>query len=368
MAAFGLPLAHHPMDATSMTPVPAAADDATRTVSPRLSTRLLRRPEAGALLAAATIFLIFAVVPSSQALWLSPVGLAGWLSQAWQFGIMAVPVALLMIGGEFDLSSGVMTGATAVFSALLAAKLGWNIWLCLAASAAFAVLVGLFNGILVVKTGLPSFIVTLATFFALRGASVGVVEMLNANSTVVTVLVPPPGADSARAVFGGTVGSDPAYPIAIFWWLLVTFLGTILLSRTTFGNWVFASGGDPNAARNVGVPVARTKVALFVGTALAAWLVGTIQFTAGLSAVSEQGVGYELYYIVAAVVGGCLLTGGYGSIVGASLGAAIIGMALQGVIYAGWPSQWGFAFLGALLLLGVIVNAITFRQAQRAHK
>ncbi len=357
------------MDATNRTkPAPPTVGGGGRVVSARATTRILRRPEVGAALAAVAIFLIFAVQPTSQPLWLSQAGLVGWLSQAWQFGIMAVPVGLLMIGGEFDLSAGVMTGSTAIFMGLLANAFGWNIWLCIGLSAVFAILVGLFNGILVVRTGLPSFIVTLATFFVLRGTSVGLVEALNANSTVVTVLVPPPGTDSAKAIFSGTLGSDPAYPIAILWWLGVTIVGTILLTRSTFGNWIFAAGGDANAARNVGVPVGRTKILLFVGTALGAWLVGTIQFTAGLSAVSEQGVGYELYYIVAAVVGGCLLTGGYGSVIGASIGAAIIGMALQGVIYAGWPSQWGFAFLGVLLLFGVVVNAVTFRQAQRARR
>ncbi len=339
-----------------------------RVVAPRAVTRIFRQPEVGAALAAVAIFLIFALNPTSSPLWLSQAGFVGWLSQAWQFGIVAVPVGLLMIGGEFDLSAGVMTGSTAILMALLANELGWNIWLCIAVSGVFAILVGLFNGLLVVQTKLPSFIVTLATFFVLRGASVGLALALNANSTVVSVLNPPAGADSARAIFGGSVGSDPSFPVALFWWLGVTILGVIVLSRTTFGNWIFAAGGEPNAARNVGVPVGSTKILLFVGTALGAWLVGTIQFTAGMSAVSEQGTGYELYYIVAAVVGGCLLTGGYGSVIGASLGAAIIGMALQGVVYARWPSQWGFAFLGILLLLGVVVNALTFRQAQRARR
>jgi simple sugar transport system permease protein len=353
---------------TPTKPAAPQAGQSDRVVAPRVVTRIFRRPEVGAALAAVAIFLIFALNPTSSPLWISQAGFVGWLTQAWQFGIMAVPVALLMIGGEFDLSAGVMTGATAIMMALLAQEFGWNMWLCIAVAGVFAVLVGLFNGFLVVKTKLPSFIVTLATFFVLRGTSVGLVEAVNANSTVVTVLNPPPGTDLARAIFGGTVGSEPAFPVALIWWLVVTILGMVLLSRTTLGNWIFASGGEPNAARNVGVPVGSTKILLFVLTALGAWLVGTIQFTAGLTAVSEQGVGYELYYIVAAVVGGCLLTGGYGSVLGASIGAAIIGMALQGVIYARWPSQWGFAFLGILLLFGVIVNAVTFRQAQRARR
>jgi simple sugar transport system permease protein len=346
---------------------PPAADEE-RVAAPRAMTRLLKRPEVGAAVGALAIFLIFAIDPTSQALWLSQAGLVGWLSQSWQFGIMAVPVALLMIAGEFDLSAGVMTGVTAISIALLANGLHWNIWACIVMSVFLAVGVGLFNGLVVVKTKLPSFIVTLATFFVLRGASVGIVEALNANSTLVTVLGHPDGVASAKAVFGGNIGSDPPYPVAILWWLAVTAVGALVLTRTTFGNWILASGGDATAARNVGVPVVRTKVLLFVATSVAASLVGTIQFTQGLSAVSEQGVGYELYYIVAAVAGGCLLTGGYGSVVGASIGAAIIGMALEGVIFAGWPSQWGFTFLGVLLIFGVVLNTLTYRRATRARR
>jgi simple sugar transport system permease protein len=349
-------------------PVPPVAGADEQAFRPRRLTRVLRRPELGAALAALAIFLLFALNPTSGPVWMSQAGLIGWLSEAWQFGILAVPVGLLMIGGEFDLSCGVMTGATGIMMGLLANGLGWNIWLCIAAALVFSVLIGLFNGLLVTKTKLPSFIVTLATFFILRGVSVGLTELLNSNSTIVTVLGHPGGMASAKAVFSGTVGSNPAYPVAILWWVAITVVGTWMLQRTTFGNWIFASGGDANAARNVGVPVNRTKILLFIGTAVSACLVGAIQFTQGYSAVAEEGAGYELFYIVAAVVGGCLLTGGYGSVIGATLGAAIIGMALQGVIYAGWPSQWGYTFLGFLLLLGVVVNTFIYRRAQRARR
>jgi simple sugar transport system permease protein len=148
----------------------------------------------------------------------------------------------------------------------------------------------------------------------------------------------------------------------------VTIVATWVLSRTKFGNWTFAVGGDQNAARNTGVPVNRTKVLLFVATALAAALVGIISFTQASSAVSEQGVGYEFFYIIAAVVGGCLLTGGYGSAIGAALGACIIGMAFEGVIYAGWDSSWDFAFLGVILFVAVIVNTVIYRSALKARR
>jgi simple sugar transport system permease protein len=114
--------------------------------------------------------------------------------------------------------------------------------------------------------------------------------------------------------------------------------------------------------------VARTKILLFVGTSTAAALVGVISFLQSDSAVSEQGVGYEFYYIIAAVVGGCLLTGGYGSAVGAAIGACIIGMAFQGVIYSGWDSSWDFSFLGVILFLAVVVNTVVYRRATRARR
>jgi simple sugar transport system permease protein len=225
----------------------------------------------------------------------------------------------------------------------------------------------------VVKTKLPSFIVTLATFFVLRGSSVGGVLLLNNHSTQVSVnSVNPSGLSSAKSIFGSSFfssGTLPSgYSTAIIWFILVTIGGTWLLSRTTFCNWIFAVGGDENAARNTGVPVLRTKILLFLATSLCAALVGIISFTQASSAVSEQGVGYEFFYIIAAVVGGCFLTGGYGSAIGAALGACITGMAFEGVIYAGWDSSWNFTFLGAILFLAVTVNTVIYRRALRARR
>lgn len=339
-------------------------------------TRVLRRPDFGAVLAAVVIFVLFAIVDATpNHLWLSQAGLAAWSQQAAFFGIMAVPVGLLMVAGEFDLSTGVMTGVTAIVMALLVGKLHWNAWLALVATFVFAAIMGLINGYLVVRTRLPSFIVTLATFFVLRGASIGGVLLLNHGSTSVGLTGSPStysGMTSAKAVFGSTFGSSTSVPngfdTAVIWFVVITAVGAWLLSRTTFGNWLFAAGGDPNAARNVGVPVNRTKIQMFVATAMAGALVGVISFTQAGSAVSEQGVGYEFYYIIAAVVGGCLLTGGYGSAIGAAVGACIIGMAFEGVIYAGWDSSWDFAFLGVILLLAVLVNTFIYQRANRARR
>jgi simple sugar transport system permease protein len=351
---------------------PGQADE--RIVQVSRLTRLMQRPELGALMGVIAIFVIFAGFDATpNHLWFSQTGLASWSQQAAFYGIMAVPVGLLMIGGEFDLSAGAMTGATAIVMALLVGHLHWNAWLAIAGTLVFAALIGLLNGFVVVRSKLPSFIVTLATFFVLRGVSIGGVLLVNHGSTQVALNgTSAGGLASAKDVFGSSFGSSASLPsgyqTAVLWFIAVTVLGAWVLSRTTFGNWIYAVGGDANAARNTGVPVGRTKTMLFLSTSLAAGLVGIISFTQASSAVSEQGVGYEFYYIIAAVVGGCLLTGGYGSAVGAALGACIIGMAFQGVIYAGWDSSWDFTFLGIVLFLAVLVNTFVYRRAQRARR
>ena len=179
------------MSATSppiATPPASAGAPDERLVPISRLTRTLRRPEPGALFAAVFVFIMFAVFDSSSNhLWLKQTGIAAWTQQAAFFGIVAVPVGLLMIGGEFDLSAGVMTGVTAIVMALLVGKWHVNTWIAILITLAFAVGIGLINGYIVVLTKLPSFIVTLATFFVLRGASTGGVLLLNSGSTQITV-------------------------------------------------------------------------------------------------------------------------------------------------------------------------------------
>jgi simple sugar transport system permease protein len=164
-----------------------------------------------------------------------------------------------------------------------------------------------------------------------------------------------------------TIGGTP-FQIAILWWVLATIGGSYLLLKTRFGNWIFASGGAPDASANVGVPVARTSITLFMLTSAAAWFVGITQITRLTSIQAQAGFGQELIYIVAAVIGGCLLTGGYGSVIGASLGALIFGMTSQGIVYAGWDSDWFKFFLGAMLLLAVLANLYVRVYAQKNRR
>ena len=170
-----------------------------------------------------------------------------------------------------------------------------------------------------------------------------------------------------KDIFGGSF-STYDFRMSVLWWIAITVAATWILARTRVGNWIFGVGGDPVAARNVGVPVARVKVGLFMATAMAAALAG-IMIALTLSSVqASQGVGEEFNYIIAAVVGGCLLTGGYGSAIGAAIGALIIGMAFIGIQFSGWDTDWRFLFLGVILLIAVLVNNFVRRSAEGARR
>ncbi|MFI6098639.1 ABC transporter permease [Lentzea sp. NPDC051213] len=342
---------------------PPLADE--RVGKPKLTDRLIVRPEIGAMLGALLVFVFFSVVTQQ---FLSLGGAATWLDDASTLGIMAVAVALLMIGGEFDLSAGVMTASTALVTAILSTQLGLNVWLSLLVSLAFALSVGALNGWLVMRTGLPSFIVTLGTFFALQGLNLGVTRLVT-GSVQVTGMRGADGYESAGFLFASTfqIGGQAFY-ISILWFVLFTVVASAVLVRTKFGNWIFAVGGSAHSSRGVGVPVLRTKVLLFMTTAFAAWLVGSVNILRFASAQANQGIGLEFQYIIAAVIGGCLLTGGFGSAVGAAVGALIFGMARQGIVYANWNSDWFQLFLGVMLLAAVLVNNVLRRRAERVRR
>ncbi|MEU7526271.1 ABC transporter permease [Saccharothrix sp. NPDC042600] len=333
--------------------------------SPRLLDRLVVRPEIGALLGALLVFVFFSVVTER---FLSPGGVATWLDDASTLGIMAVAVALLMIGGEFDLSAGVLTASTALVTAILSTRLGWNVWFALLASLAFALAVGALNGWLVMRTGLPSFIVTLGTFLALQGLNLGVTRLVT-GTVQVSGMRSTEGYESAGFLFASTFDlAGTSFYVSIVWWVLFTVVASLVLVRTRFGNWIFAVGGAAQASRAVGVPVLRTKVLLFMTTAGAAWLVGSINILRFTSVQANQGIGLEFQFIIAAVIGGCLLTGGFGSAVGAAIGALIFGMARQGIVYANWNSDWFQLFLGVMLLAAVLVNNALRRRAERVRR
>lgn len=320
----------------------------------------LGRPEVGALVGALGVAVLFlAVAPAFRHL--GNIGTILYGSST--IGIMAVAVALLMIGGEFDLSAGVAVTTSGLTAAHTAWYFGINVWAGVLVALVLSLAIGAFNGWLLHRTGLPSFLVTLGTFFVLQGVNLAVTRIVT-GGVASNSLNDISGFNSAKAVFATNFTVGPVIlNITVFYWVILTVLGTWLLLRTKYGNWIFASGGDPAAARAVGVPVTATKIALFMGVGFCAWLLGMHLLFNYNNVQSGQGVGNEFIYIIAAVIGGCLLTGGYGSVVGATVGALIFGMTELGISYAGWDPDWFKTFLGVMLILATIVNLYVKKKA-----
>ncbi|GGR23812.1 ABC transporter permease [Streptomyces roseolus] len=316
--------------------------------------KLLARPELGSVVGAVAVFVFFAVAADS---FLRPSSLGTVLYAASTLGIMAVPVALLMIGGEFDLSAGVLVTSSALVSSMFSYQMTANVWVGVGVSLVVTLAVGAFNGFMLTRTRLPSFIITLGTFLMLTGLNLGLTKLI-AGTVSTKSIADMEGFPSARSVFASTltVGSVEL-KVTILWWLGLVAVATWILLRTRFGNWIFAVGGGAEAARAVGVPVHRTKIGLYLGVAFGAWIAGQHLLFSFDVVQSGEGVGNELIYIIAAVIGGCLITGGYGSAIGSAVGALIFGMTSKGIVYAEWNPDWFKFFLGAMLLLATLLNA-----------
>ncbi|GJF10235.1 ribose ABC transporter permease [Mycolicibacterium cyprinidarum] len=315
--------------------------------------RVLIRPEMGAGIGAIAIFVLFLVVAAP---FRDASSLATVLYASSTIGIMACGVAVLMIGGEFDLSTGVAVTFSSLAASLLAYNLHLNLWAGAGLALILALTVGFFNGFLVMKTKIPSFLITLSTFFMLAGINLAVTKLV-AGQVATQSVDDMQGWDSARAVFASSFTVfGVSIRITVVWWLIFTAAATWVLFKTKIGNWIFAVGGDADSARAVGVPVTKVKIGLFMFVGFCAWFVGMHLLFSFNTVQSGQGIGNEFFYIIAAVIGGCLLTGGYGTAIGAAIGAFIFGMTNQGIVYAGWDPDWFKFFLGAMLLFAVVAN------------
>jgi simple sugar transport system permease protein len=328
-------------------------------------TRVLTRPDIGAFLGAVAVFLVFSYYARAVGWIHDPAIAAGWTDQAAQYGIVAVPVALLMIGGEFDLSAGVMIGSSGLLLGYLTTYQDVNIWPAMALVLLFGLAVGFINGLTVIKTKLPSFIVTLATFFVLQGVNAAGTLQLT-GTTAIQDVDTASGFDSARKFFAGDL-TQWDFKVKVLWWIGLTVVGAWILAKSRFGNWIYSAGGDPVAARNSGVPVVRTKIALFMMTSGTAALMGIIETFELRSMQAKEGIGLEFIFIICAVVGGCLLTGGYGSVIGTFFGAAMLGMVQLGIIDSQWDSNWTYTFQGAILFAAVLLNTLIRSRAQKVR-
>ncbi len=342
-------------------PASAPAPDE-RVAKRNLIAQTLSRPEVGAAIGALTVFVFFAVVAPP---FTTTAGISTVLYGASTIGIMVVGVSLLMIGGEFDLSTGVAVISSALMASLFSWYFATNVWVGVGVALIASLSIGAINGLIFIKTKLPSFIVTLAMFLMLTGLNLALTRIIGGQVATPSISTMD-GWESAQAIFASSISIFGVnFRITIFYWILLVALASFILLRTRIGNWIFAVGGDANAARAVGVPVTATKIGLFMGVGLCAWVLGMHQLFAFNTVQSGEGIGNEFLYIIGAVIGGCLLTGGYGSAIGGALGALIFGMASRGIIYAEWNPDWFRFFLGLMLLLATIVNLVVRRRFEK---
>ncbi|MFF7800151.1 ABC transporter permease [Streptomyces olivaceus] len=323
--------------------------------------KLMGRPELGSVVGAIAVFVFFVFFADS---FLRASSLSTVLYAASTIGIMAVPVALLMIGGEFDLSAGVMVTSSALVSSMFSYQATANVWVGVGVSLLVTLAIGAFNGFMLTRTKLPSFIITLGTFLMLTGLNLGFTKLVGGTVSTKSI-ADMEGFPSARDVFASTITVGAVgFKVTILWWLALVAVASWILLRTRAGNWILAVGGNKDAARAVGVPVTRTKIGLYMGVALGAWISGQHLLFSYDVVQSGEGVGNELIYIIAAVIGGCLITGGYGSAVGSAVGALIFGMTSKGIVFAEWNPDWFKFFLGAMLLLATLLNAWVRKRAE----
>ncbi|KGJ06853.1 simple sugar transport system permease protein [Paracoccus halophilus] len=348
-----------------------------RIKSESLATRLMKRPELGAIGGVILVTIFFLITADSAMFTLS--GIMNFMTPAAQLGILGIAAAMLMIGGEFDLSIGSMVAFTGLIFGVLVVNMGLPLIVAIPLTLLAAAGMGALNGYVVIRTGLPSFIVTLAFLFILRGASLVGLKLFTGGSTQLRGVRDAVAGDFLTPIFSGDAFGGlfrwlagrgiidsfssgapkvPGIPVEILWFIAMALVCTFVLLRTPAGNWIFATGGDDNAAANSGVPVRRVKVSLFMLTACAAALVAIITVIDAGSTDARRGFMKEFEAIITAVIGGCLLTGGYGSAIGAFFGAIIFGMVTIGLTYTDFDQDWFQVFLGGMLLLAVVFNNV----------
>lgn len=310
---------------------------------PELWRRVLAARESGVLIA---LFAVIGVFSAMNRNFLTIDTFGDILTQAAELGIASIGVTFLMIAGEFDLSVGSNFAVAGVLLALLTTNLGWSPLLAIPLVLGVATAVGVLNGVITLGTRIPSFITTLGTMMFWRGIALAVT-----GGWPIHVL----GSSRMLDLLGG-MAVYQTVRISALWWLLVTLIFWILLVKTPYGNWTFATGGKPEAARALGVPVARVKLTNFALAGLLAGFAGFTQFGRMGSMSPVWGDGLPLETIAAAVIGGTSLMGGAGTILGTILGAITMASIRVGLIMVGAPSYWYTAFLGAVIVVAVILN------------
>lgn len=310
-----------------------------------------RSPAAGAFMGFVAVFVLFSIFGYSRN-FLSVAGVTTWMNFASLIGLIAIPVGFLMIAGELDISTGAVLPAATMTVAILSGHYGMPVLVGVLAALAVGALIGFVNGFIVTRTRVPSFIVTLATLFAVAGLTLylSIFFINNTNS-----FYHPP--EWAKALFGGKIAGFNA---SVFWWVGLAAAFAFFLHVSPRGSWVFALGGDQESARNAGIPVARLKIGLFMLSSTAAAFAGVLQVMTFASATSQANFGLIFNTIISVVVGGVLLTGGFGTVLGIVFGVLTLAIVTQAIGFTEIDRNLSFLIIGVMLLIAVLLND-TFR-------
>ncbi len=312
---------------------------------------LLRRPESGAFLGMMGVFLFFVMFGGTA--FVQPAGMATWLNVAANLGIVAIPMGLLVIAGELDISIGSMIPAGSMIFAIMSGHYGLPNWMAVVAVLAVGLVVGTINGVLVVRTAVPSLIVTLGTLFVVAGLVLAISVLVTGTTSVALTAEP-----WAKFIFGHFIAQT--FQVIIVWWVIVSIIYIYFVHYSPWGNWLFALGGDKVSARNAGIPTERLTIVLFVLTGTSAAFVGMCQAILFNSAQVSAGQSYIFNAIIAVVVGGVLLTGGFGSVIGIIFGTITFAVVNQGIYVTNFDRNWSSVIIGLMLLAAVLMNN-TFR-------
>lgn len=307
----------------------------------------LRRPEAGAVISLIGVLAFFVFVGNAN--FANMAGAASWVNFAANLGIVAIPVGMLMIAGELDISIGAMIPAGSMTTAILSGYYGLPIGIGMLGALSLGILVGLVNGLLAVRTTVPSLIITLGTLVAMQGFVLAGSVLLTGNASV-----PLSAPEWTKMVFGQLIGGS--HQIIIVWWIVVSAILYFVVHHSRFGNWLYAMGGDKESARNGGIPTERVTILLFMLSATCASFVGMCQAILFNSAQVSGGMNFIFNAIVSVVVGGVLLTGGFGSVIGIFLGTITFAIVSQGIYFTDIDRNWSSLIIGSMLLAAVIMN------------
>jgi len=332
----------------------AAARPSLGVVAGETMRRLLLRPEATSVAALVILFCVFSYL--SPELFPAKLTYISITSFAAELGIVSIGVTMLMIGGHFDLSVGAVLGLTSYFATVLMRDAGWPPIFAAPAAVLVGAGLGAINGALVVAFRIHSFVVTLGTMLIWRGVVIALT-----GGFPITVDIP----SVFRDVMSGTLIFG--FRMSVVWFFAIGAAGTLLLGRTRVGNWIQARGQNEQAARNLGVPVNRVTIFLFMLTSALAAMAGVIQVARFASVDALRGQDMELQAVAVTVIGGTLLSGGYGSVIGTVLGAITFGMIQVGLVLAHAPGHYFRTLTGFIVVAAVILNTSVARRMARSR-